>query len=73
VDLRPGGEYLSVTMRPRYWLPLVGALACLVAAQLVGAIAAWLLIILAFGLVLDAGTAAWARAGGTGSLYDHKQ
>jgi hypothetical protein len=60
-------------MRPRYWLPLVGALTCLIVAQLVGAIVAWLLIIAAFGLVLDAGTAAFARAGGTGSLYDHKQ
>jgi hypothetical protein len=57
----------------RYWVPLVAGAACLIAAALVPAIVAWVLIIAAFGLLLDGGTAMFERAGRTGSLYDHKQ
>jgi len=39
----------------------------------VGPIAAWLLIMLSFGLLLDVGTAWFERAGGTGGLQDHRQ
>jgi hypothetical protein len=57
----------------RYWLPLVGGLICLVAALFVGAILAWLLMLLAFGLLLDGATAMWERAGSTGNLWTHRQ
>jgi hypothetical protein len=57
----------------RFWLPLVAAGACLIASQLVSAQVGWVLIIAAFGLGLDGATAMFARAGGTGSLWDHRQ
>lgn len=57
----------------RYWLPLVAGGACLIVAALVPAIVAYVLIIAAFGLLIDGGTAMFERAGRTGSLYDHKQ
>jgi hypothetical protein len=57
----------------RYWGPLVAGLMCLVAALFVGPILAWLLIILAFGLILDGATAMWERAGGTGNLTTYRQ
>jgi hypothetical protein len=57
----------------RYWLPLVGGFVCLVVALFVGAIAAWLLLILSFGLLLDGCTAMWEKAGGTGNLTTYKQ
>jgi hypothetical protein len=57
----------------RYWGPLVGCFACLIVSPMVHPIAAWLLIILAFGLLLDSATALWEKAGGTGSLHDHRQ
>jgi hypothetical protein len=57
----------------RYWGPIVAALGCLFAASMVGVIAAWLLIIAAFLLLLDAGTAMFERAGSTGNLWTHKQ
>ena len=63
----------AVLRTVRYWLPLVASLVCLIVLPWVGPIAAWLLIILAFGLFLDAATAMFAKAGGTGSLHDHRQ
>jgi hypothetical protein len=57
----------------RYWVPFVAACVCLIAAAMVPAIVAWVLIIAAFGLALDGGTAMFERAGRTGSIYDHKQ
>ena len=57
----------------RYWLPLAASLGCLVVALFVGPIAAWLLIITAFGLLLDGCTAMWERAGSTGNLSTHRQ
>jgi uncharacterized membrane protein len=63
----------SVAATARYWLPLAAGLLCLVAAGFVGPIVAWLLIIGAFGLILDGATAMWERAGGTGNLTTHRQ
>ncbi|HKH19151.1 MAG TPA: hypothetical protein VKA57_16620 [Solirubrobacteraceae bacterium] len=57
----------------RYWLPLVAGFICLVAALFVGAILAWLLMMLAFGLLLDGATAMFERAGSTGNLTTHRQ
>jgi ABC-type nitrate/sulfonate/bicarbonate transport system permease component len=57
----------------RYWLPLVAGCACLIVATQVDAVVAWVLMIAAFGLVLDACTAMFERAGRTGSIYDNKQ
>ena len=60
-------------MRARYWAPIAAGFLCLVVALFVGAILAWLLLILAFGLILDGATAMWAGAGGTGNLTSHRQ
>ena len=57
----------------RYWAPLVASFICLIAALFAGAIVAWLLLILAFGLLLDGATAMWERAGSTGNLSTHRQ
>jgi hypothetical protein len=60
-------------MRPRYWLPLLAALGCLVAVGYVGPLLAWVLIIVAFALVFEAGTAWFAHMTRTGGLSDYKQ
>jgi hypothetical protein len=57
----------------RYWGPLLAAFMCLIVAPFVGAILDWLLLLLAFGLILDGATAMWERAGGTGNLTTHRQ
>ena len=57
----------------RYWAPLLGGFLSLIAVLFVGAILAWLLIILAFGLLLDGATAMFERAGGTGNLTTYRQ
>jgi len=57
----------------RFWLPLVAGLLCLIVALFVGVIAAWLLLMLGFGLLLDGVTAMWERAGGTGNLTTYRQ
>jgi len=57
----------------RYWLPLVAGFICMVAAQFVGAILAWILMMLTFGLLLNGTTAMWERAGSTGNLTTHRQ
>jgi hypothetical protein len=57
----------------RYWLPLVGTFACLIAVGMVGPLAGFLLIVVAFGLLFDVATALFAAATGTGRLSDHKQ
>ena len=59
--------------RLRYWGPLALALVCLISATMLSPVVAWLLIIFAFGLVLEAGTAWFEKAGGTGGLHDHRQ
>jgi hypothetical protein len=72
------GSTLSQMMRAklrrlRYVGPLVVATACLVAASYVSPLVAYVLLITSFALLFDAGTAWFARAGGTGSLKDFKQ
>jgi hypothetical protein len=57
----------------RYWIPFAGACICLFAATIVAPVFAWVLIIAAFGLLLDAGTAWLAKAGSTGGMHDYKQ
>jgi hypothetical protein len=57
----------------RYWLPLVAGCVCLIVATQVSAVVGWVLMIAAFGLLLDGLTAMFERAGRTGSLYDNKQ
>jgi hypothetical protein len=60
-------------MRVRHWAPIAAGFLCLGAALFVGAALGWVLIILAFGLILDGATALWASAGGTGNLTSHRQ
>jgi hypothetical protein len=57
----------------RCWLPLVAGCVCLIIATQASAIVGWVLMIAAFGLILDGCTAMFERAGRTGSLYDNKQ
>jgi hypothetical protein len=57
----------------RYWLPLVVAFACLVGATMVSALIGFVLIIAAFGLVLDVSTKLFENAGKTGGIHDHRQ
>jgi hypothetical protein len=58
----------------RIVLPFVGAFICLgVASRLNVPIAGFVLIIAAFGLVFDGGTALFARMTSTGGMSDHRQ
>ena len=58
----------------RYWLPVVAAVLCLLAASFgPPPIVAFVLIMVAFGFCFDAATLWLARAGGTGGMGDYKQ
>jgi hypothetical protein len=57
----------------RCWVPLLAGFACLGVTAFVGVVLEWLLMMLAFGLILDAVTAWWERAGGTGNLTTYRQ
>ena len=57
----------------RYWLPVVTGFALVLATLFVGAVLTWLMLTLAFGLILDGATAAFERAGATGNLTTYKQ
>lgn len=57
----------------RYWLPLVAALACLFAATRTSAIVGLVLVIVAFGLVIEVGTKLFENSGKTGGLGNHRQ
>ena len=59
--------------RLRYVGPLVIACACLIVAYAVPPWVTYVLIIASFGLLFEAGTAWFARAGGTGGLKDYRQ
>ena len=59
--------------RLRYIGPLLLACACLVAGYYVPPCATYVLVIAAFALLFEAGTAWFARAGGTGGLKDYRQ
>lgn len=63
----------AVLATARYWAPLLGSLVCLIAVLFVGPVLGWLLIITAFGLVLDGATAMWEKAGGTGNMTTYRQ
>jgi hypothetical protein len=60
-------------MRVRYWLPLLTALVCLVAATRVTGLVAYLLIVAALALVVEATTKMFEQAGSSGRLTDHRQ
>jgi hypothetical protein len=57
----------------RFWVPMVAGVLCMVAGLFVGVIAAWVLLMLGFFLLLDGVTAMWERAGGTGNLTTYRQ
>ena len=57
----------------RYWLPTVAALACLVAATMLPMLVSFVLIIVAFGFILDVSTKLFENAGKTGGLGNHRQ
>ena len=57
----------------RYALPLAAAALCCVVASQVSPILQWLFVVAAFGFVLDAATAWFERAGGTGGMHEYKQ
>lgn len=57
----------------RYWLPTLAALVCLVAATMVAPLIGYVLVIAAFGLVLDVSTKLFENAGKTGGLGNHRQ
>ena len=57
----------------RYWLPLVLAFVVLFAATKTSAIISFVLIIVAFGLVIEVSTKMHENAGKTGSLNNHRQ
>ena len=59
--------------RLRFWGPVIVATVCLFAAYYVPPVLAYVLVIATFALLFDAGTAWFARAGGTGGLKDFKQ
>ena len=63
----------AVLRTARFWAPLAAGFGCLVGSLFVGAVIAWLLLLLAFGLLLDGATAMWERAGSTGNLTTYKQ
>jgi hypothetical protein len=57
----------------RYWLPTLAAVACLVAATIVPPLIGFVLVIAAFGFVLDVSTKLFENAGKTGGLGNHRQ
>ena len=57
----------------RYWLPLVAAFVLLAAATRVSSILAFVLIIAAFGLVIEVSTKMFENTGKSGGLHNHRQ
>jgi hypothetical protein len=57
----------------RYSLPMAAAVVCCIVASFMSPILQWLFVVAAFGFVLDAATAWFERAGGTGGMHDYKQ
>jgi hypothetical protein len=57
----------------RYWAPLIAGLVCLIASKSVSPLLAYVLIVVAFVLVLDGATALFARATRGGRLSDNRQ
>ena len=72
------GSTLSPVMRARlrplrYWGPILLGLVLLVVAYSVPPVVAYVLVIAAFVLMIEGGTAMFARAGSTGGLKDFHQ
>ena len=57
----------------RYSLPMAAAVVCCIVASFMSPILQWLFVVAAFGFVLDAATAWFERAGGTGGMHEYKQ
>ena len=57
----------------RYGLPIVAAIACLVVGSMVPPVIGFVLLIAAFGFVIDVSTKLFENAGKTGGLGDHRQ
>jgi hypothetical protein len=57
----------------RYWLPLAAAFVLLYVATMASAIVGLVLIIAAFGLVIEVSTKLFENAGKTGGLHNHRQ
>ncbi len=57
----------------RYWLPIVAGFVLVIATLFAGPILTWLMLTIAFGLILDGTTAMWERAGSIGNLSTHRQ
>jgi hypothetical protein len=64
---------MRVRETARYLIPLVAGFLCLVGAVFFSAVVAWILIMVAFCLLLDGATVLWERAGSTGNLTTHRQ
>ena len=61
-------------LRPlRYWGPIVVACICLAVGNSVPPWATYVLVVVAFLLLFEVGTAWFAKAGGTGGMNDFKQ
>jgi hypothetical protein len=57
----------------RYWLPIVAAFVLMYAATRTSAIVSFLLIVAAFGLVIEVSTKIFENGGRSGGLHDHRQ
>ena len=57
----------------RHWAPFAAGLACLIAADAVSPLIAYVLIVIALALLFDGATALFARATRAGRLTDHRQ
>jgi hypothetical protein len=64
---------MSMRATARFWIPLAAGLGCIVAAAFFSAVVDWILLMVAFCLLLDGATAMWERAGSTGNLTTHRQ
>jgi hypothetical protein len=57
----------------RYWLPGLAAAVCLFLATMAGPLISLVLVLAAFGFVLDLSTKWFEGSGKTGGLGDHRQ
>lgn len=57
----------------RYWLGIVAAIACFVAAAHVPPLASYALTMTAIGFVLDSATAWWGKSAKRGGMHDYRQ
>lgn len=57
----------------RYWIGIVAAVACFVAAPHVPPLATYALTMTAIGLILDSATAWWGKNAKRGGMNDYRQ